>query len=201
MFHIQPRVEGVTEELRRLYQYIDASTLGHLTDFGYLRGIRPLYRPTRLLGNAVTVRIPHLDGSAIGKALAICQAGDVLVIDMSGDHDRACWGELRTLAALRRQLAGVVISGGVTDTRAVTALGFPVFSRAVSALTTRMLELEGEVNTPVSIGGVSVQPGDLVVADDDGVFILNPEMAFGLGPRALEKQAKEALRRKEISPN
>lgn len=198
MYRIQPRIQGVTPALLKLYEDISASTIGHLTDFGFVRALQPLFRPIRLLGNAVTVRIPHMDGSVIRQALLLSEPQDVLVIDMSGDDHRACWGELRTRAALTKQLAGVVIAGCVTDARPVTELGFPVFSKSISALTTRSLNLEGEVNTPVSVGGVSVQPGDLVVGDDDGVFILNPQLALELGQRARDLQREEQQKRSTL---
>jgi 4-hydroxy-4-methyl-2-oxoglutarate aldolase len=194
MRRIGERVEGVTRELRALYQGLQASTIGHFTDFGFARGLQPLFRPINLLGNAVTARVPHLDGSVIREALLASQPGDVLVIDMSGDDQRACWGELRTRAALGKGLAGVVIAGCVTDVRAVTALAFPVFSSGISALTTRFLDLEGEVNVPVVVGGVAVQPGDLVLGDDDGLVILDPARAQHLGRLARDKQLSEARR-------
>jgi regulator of RNase E activity RraA len=195
MHNIQPRVQGVTPELLNLYRDISASTIGHLTDFGYVHNLSPLYRPIRILGNAVTVRIPHLDGSVIREALLLSQPGDVLVINVSGDEYRACWGELRTLAALKKSLAGVVIDGCVTDVRAITELGLPVFSRSISALTTRSLQMEGEVNTAISIGGVAVQPGNLVLADDDGLFVLDSPQAMVLAEAAQRKQAQDEQQR------
>lgn len=199
-YRVHPRIQGVSDDLLELYRDINASTIGHFTDFGFVRGIYPLFRPIRLLGNVVTVRIPHLDGGAIREALLLSQPGDVLVIDMSGDDQRACWGELRTLAALTKKLAGVVVSGCVTDVRAITRLAFPVFSRSISALTTRTLNLEGEVNTPVSIGGVSVQPGNLAIGDDDGLFILDPGRAMELGTLTADKQREEEQQRRKLNP-
>lgn len=197
MFRIQPRVQGVTPELLELYKDISPSTIGHLTDFGFLHGVQPLFRPIRLLGNAVTVRIPHIDSSAISQAMELVQPGDVLVIDMSGDDSRACWGEFRTYAALTKKVAGVIVSGCAADVRAITGLGFPVYSKGISALTTRTLKLEGGVNTPISVFGVSVQPGDLIVGDDDGVFVINPNEATEIGLKALEKQQREERKRQE----
>ncbi len=195
MIRIEPRVQGVRPQLRELFQEISPSTIGHFTDFGFLKGLQPLYRPIQLLGNAVTVRIPHLDGSAIRHAMDIAEPEDVLVVDMSGDDERACWGEFWTYAAINKRLAGVVISGCVTDVRRITGLGFPIFSKGISALTTRSLNLEGEVNTPVSIGGVNVQPGHLVAGDDDGLFVIDPNEAEPLAYKALEKQKKEHEKR------
>ncbi|WNC17520.1 RraA family protein [Brevibacillus brevis] len=197
MFHVQPRVQGVTPELLELYRQISPSTIGHLTDFGFLKGLQPLFRPIRLLGNAVTVRIPHIDSTAIRYALELAQPGDVLVVDMSGDEERACWGEFRTYAALQKKLAGVIVSGCVADVRVIAGLGFPVYSKGISALNTRALELQGEVNTPISVGGVSVQPGDLIVGDDDGVFVVHPSQAEEIGRRAMEKERREAVKRQE----
>lgn len=199
MHKLHPRIEGVGPELLALYADIGASTIGHLSEDGYVHGMQPLVRPVRLLGNAVTIKLPAIDGSAIRQALIASRAGDVLVIEMAeGDQHRACWGELRTLAALRKQLAGVVISGCVTDVRALASLGFPVFSLAVSALTTRSLDLGGEVNVPVRIAGVGVLPGDLVVGDDDGLFILDPAQALDIGRRARLKQQDESERRAQL---
>ncbi|SFG44147.1 Regulator of RNase E activity RraA [Duganella sp. CF458] len=199
MHHVQPRIQGVSPELRELYAGIEASTIGHLCEEGYVHGLLPLARPIRLIGNAVTVKLPAVDGSAIRPALIASQPGDVLVIEMAaGDEHRACWGELRTLAAIKKQLAGAVISGCVTDVRALSELGFPVFSRAVSALTTRALDTGGQVNVPVTIAGVQVRPGDLVVGDDDGLFVLDPAAALEIGHRAHAKQREEAARRLQL---
>lgn len=193
-------MQGVTPALLSLYQGISASTLGHLTDKGFVRGLQPLFRPIRVLGNAVTVRIPAQDGCAIRQALLISEPGDVIVVEMSGDDlDRACWGELRTRAALIKKLCGAVISGCVTDARAVTDLRFPVFAKSVSALTTRSLDRPGEVNTPVNVGGVWVQPGDFVLADDDGLFILDPTRATQLASLALEKRQSDQQQRIKLA--
>lgn len=199
MHDIRPRVQGTAPDLLALYADIGASTIGHLCEDGYVHALRPLARPTRLLGNAVTVKLPAVDGSAIRQALIQAQAGDVLVIEMAAeDRHRACWGELRTLAALKKGLAGVVIAGCVTDVRDVTALGLPVFAHGTSALTTRTLDLGGAVNVPLRIGGVIVRPGDLVVGDDDGLFMLAPSQARDIGARALAKQRADAERRAQL---
>ncbi|WP_111412348.1 RraA family protein [Billgrantia lactosivorans] len=198
MFAIHPRGSGVVPELLDRYREVATSTLGHLTDFGAIVGISPLRRPVRLLGPALTVRIPHLDGSVIRSALEMAEPGDVLVIDVCGDERRACWGELRSYAALRKGLAGVVTSGRVTDTVELARLRLPVYSRGTSPLTTRAMELEGEVNVPVSIDGVAISPGDLIVGDDDGLFALAPARAEALLDPVLDKQAREAERRQEL---
>lgn len=191
MFRINPRVQGVTHELLNLYEEVCPSTIGHMTDFGFLKGMQPLYRPIRFIGNAVTVRIPHMDSTVVHKVLDIVQPGDVIVVDMSGDEQRACWGEIVSYAARLKQVAGVVIAGCVTDVRAIVELKLPVFSLGISPLTTRVLGIEGEINTTISVCGVSINPGDLIVADDDGVFAVNPSDALKYGELSLQKQERE----------
>lgn len=196
---VHPRVQGCGPDLLALFAGIEASTIGHLCDHGHVHGLQPVVRPVRLLGNALTVALPAIDGSVIREALLLAQPGDVLVIEMAeGDRQRACWGELRTLAALKKGLAGVVVAGCVTDLRALTGLGLPAFSLGPSALTTRSLGLGGTVNAAVRIGGVTVRPGDLVLGDDDGLFILDPAAAPQLGMRALARQRQDQERRAQL---
>ncbi|QWU16961.1 Regulator of RNase E activity RraA [Paenibacillus sophorae] len=197
MFRLNPRVQGVTPDLLSVYEQVMPSTIGHMTDFGFLKGLQPLFRPIRFVGNAVTVRIPHMDSSAVHKALDIVMPGDVLVIDMSGDTDRSCWGGICSYIAKAKKLAGVIVAGCVNDVQEILELQLPVFSLGVSPLTTRILGLEGEINTVISVCGVAVRPGDLIAADDDGVFVIDPNDAMKYGLKAIEIQnAETELKRK-----
>lgn len=199
MFHIAPRQDPFTAQQRQRYQTLATSTLGHITDFGAITSLSPLKRPVRLLGTALTVRIPHLDGSIIREALKMACPGDVLVIDVSGDQRHACWGEFRAYAALRKQLAGIVTNGAITDRDALCRLDLPTYARTTSPLTTRALELEGEINTPVAIDGTAISPGDLVVGDDDGLFVIPVHHADTLADAAEAKQAREAEKRNALA--
>lgn len=198
MFKLNPRVQGVTPELVELYKQVCPSTIGHMMDFGFLKGLQPLFRPIRFVGNAVTVRIPHMDSTAVHKVLDIVQPGDVVIVDMSGDVERSCWGEMVTYAARVKKIAGAVIDGCINDVAAISEFGVPVFSRGVSPLTTRILGIEGEINTTVSVCGVSVKPGDLVVADDDGVFVIDPGIAEKYGELAVQKQNREPETKRKL---
>lgn len=195
MFHITPRQAKFSQEQLTRYQRLATSTLGHFTDFGAITSLTPVRRPIRLLGTALTVRIPHTDGSIIREALKMACPGDVLVIDVSGDHRRACWGEFRAYAALRKQLAGVITNGAITDWAALSQLNLPCYAQTTSPLTTRALELEGEINTAVAIDGVTINPGDLVLGDDDGIFVIPPHRAEALADAAEAKQAQEEDKR------
>ncbi|UUT22775.1 MULTISPECIES: RraA family protein [Pseudomonas] len=192
---IAPRQPPASAALLEHYRGIAPSTLGHFGDEGYLRGIRPLFDGLRMLGNVVTVKVFAPDGAILRDALLLSEPGDVLVIQCVGDQECACWGELRTLAGLIKGLSGVVVEGAVTDVAALREHRLPVFSRGVSAYTTRGIGQQGEVNLPIEVAGVRVNPGDIAIGDDDGVFILDGQRAEALLPELLAKEALDRERR------
>ena len=198
MFKMNPRVQGVTNELVVIYQKVCPSTIGHMMDFGFIKGLKPNFRPIKFVGNAVTVRIPHMDSTALHKVMDIAQPGDVIVVDMSGDYERACCGEIVAYAANVKKVAGIVIDGCITDFQPILKIRMPIFSRGVSPLTTRILGIEGEINIPVSVCGAVVNPGDLVLADDDGVFVINPSIAVKYGERAIKVQDSEVEKKRKL---
>ncbi|MEW7855111.1 RraA family protein [Pseudomonas chlororaphis] len=192
---IAPRQQPTSAALLEHYRGIAASTIGHFGDEGYLRGIRPLFDGLRMLGNVVTVKVFAPDGAILRDALLLSEPGDVLVIQCVGDEACACWGELRTLAGLIKGLSGVVVEGAVTDVAALREHRLPVFSRGVSAYTTRGIGEQGEVNLPIDVAGVRVNPGDIAIGDDDGVFILDRQRAEALLPQLLAKEEQDRERR------
>jgi 4-hydroxy-4-methyl-2-oxoglutarate aldolase len=151
-------------------------------------GIRPLLRGLPLLGTARTAKA-HGDFLTVIRALQEAREGEVLVIDAGGGH-RAVAGELFATEAKRRGLAGLVIDGACRDTRWLSSLGLPVYARHVSPLAGSTQAIY-ETQVPVQCGGVSVQPGEIVFGDDDGVVILSEEEAARLLPRAIEIQHME----------
>lgn len=197
-YQINPRQQNLSPELIAKYQAIPASTLGHFSDHGFLRGIKPVFNDIRMVGNVVTVKVFPPDGSILREALLLSEPGDVLVIECVGDQECGCWGELRTLAGLIKGLAGVVVSGAVTDVSALRLHGLPVFCRDVSAYTTRGIGAQGEVNQPIQIGEIQVHPGDLAIGDDDGVYILDASRAADLLPELLAKEETDQRRRAEF---
>ncbi|OUM08478.1 S-adenosylmethionine--2-demethylmenaquinone methyltransferase [Pseudomonas syringae] len=195
---IAHRQQQLSDAVIEQFRGIAASTIGHLTDRGYLHGLRPLFDGARMVGNVVTVKVHLPDGSILRDALLNSLPGDVLVIECIGDAHCACWGELRTLAGLIKGVAGVVVDGAVTDVAALREHRLPVFSRGISAVTTRSLGESGELNGPINIGGVVVNPGDIAIGDDDGVFILSPQQANELLPGLLAKEGADRERREEF---
>lgn len=175
------------------------STLGHLRDHGFALGLVPNKRPVRFVGTAVTVRIPHMDSTAVHIAVDMLRPGDVLVVDQSGDVQRSCLGGLVAFTAKARGAVGAVIDGCVNDYDETLAYDFPVFSRGFSPLTTRIGGIEGAINVPVTVAGAVVRPGDVVFADSDGVAFLAPDEAVGLGALLKSKEDAEIPARESIS--
>lgn len=182
-------LEATVEAFRR----VTTGSLGHLTDFGFVAGAQPLVRPQKAVGPAFTVRIPTLDATAAHYALNLIEPGEVLVIDTCGERRRASWGGVIAHAAMRAEVAGVIVDGPVTDWEEITVSGPPVWcwNGSTSAVTGRRLGLEGAVLTTVQVGGATTHPGDIVFADSDGVFIVPPEGALELAEALAVREARE----------
>jgi regulator of RNase E activity RraA len=135
-------------------------------------GIRPLYEPIpRLVGTALTVRVPPGDNWAVHGALGLARRDDVLVVDWQGYHDASGSGETALQGPIHRGLAGVVIDGSWRDVPDLEAAGLPIFGRGIAPFSPAKSAF-GEINVPVSCGGVIVEPGDVVVADREGVCVV-----------------------------
>jgi len=131
-------------------------------------------------------------------AIDMAEPGDILVIDRSGDQKHACWGEITSLAAKLKGVAGVIVDGCVTDIADIEKMQFPVYCRCVSAITTKGLALEGEINTPIQIGGVPVNPGDLIVSDTNGILVLPPMLAAKLIDACESREKREIWIKEEL---
>jgi regulator of RNase E activity RraA len=179
---------------------IPPATIGHMRDFGFMDcGLRPIgRRGFTVCGPAVTVRTIAIDSSVVHKAISIAQPGDVLVIDRNNDAKHAAWGEMTSLAATVRGLAGTIIDGPVTDIVEIEEMGYLVFSRGISPITTRGLALSGEINTSVTCGGVTVNPGDIILADDNGILVVPPSMVAEVVERCAPRVEREALIRRRL---
>ncbi|AZP72055.1 RraA family protein [Pseudomonas poae] len=159
--------------LDKLHQ-VSFATLGHLLEDGFVSAqVRSMLTGVKLVGKAVTLSVVNADAIAVNRALASLQDGDVLLIDMNGDQHHACVGTVTTCAARVRGARGIVVDGMVTDIVELREAGLPVFARGTSLLTTKLHgNAESRLNVPVQCGGVQVNPGDLVLGDDNGLLIL-----------------------------
>lgn len=171
---------------------VEAATLGHYLHAGFAdTGLRPINPGKRIAGAAVTVQIAGPCSTLLYYAMDRVRPGDVLVIDRAGDTRHACWGGFMAAVARIRGLAGVIVDGCVTDPQAIIAEGVPTWGRDTSAITTKLLNMGGTFNGPVSIGGVAINPGDAVLADDCGIVVVPAHRLDALTEEALAEQAEE----------
>nr|WP_067293978.1 methyltransferase [Marinobacterium profundum] len=157
---------------------------------GRIQGLSP---KMKMAGPAFTVEVRPGDNLMIHAALALAKPGDVLVIDGKGDLSAALMGTIMMTQAETLGLAGVIVDGAVRDAEEIREMGYPVFAAGTNPNGPTKL-VPGRVNWPVSVGGVTVRPGDLVVADFDGVVVIEKEKAEGLLPLAAKKHADETAR-------
>lgn len=196
----------VIRDIRR----VDAATVEKAAQFpasiladvagrrGALSGrIAPLAPSMRFAGPAITVEVRPGDNLMIHAAMALAQPGDVLVIDGKGDLNSALMGEIMTQQCMALGVVGVVIDGAVRDSQAIRELGFPMYAAGLNP-NGPTKAVSGRLNHPISIGGVSVHPGDLVVGDADGVTVIERDKAATLLPLAAEKVAAETQRIADI---
>jgi 4-hydroxy-4-methyl-2-oxoglutarate aldolase len=153
-------------------------------------GIKPIDPNSRLAGRALTIDTAPADNLMFHYALLKARPGDVLVVDAKGFLEAGPWGDILTEAALARGIAGLVTNGAVRDATSIEAMGFPVFCRGLSIKGTGKNHL-GRVGGPVILGGVNVQPGDVVVGDRDGVVVVPAAEADAVLAKAQRRAEKE----------
>ncbi|MDM0115435.1 RraA family protein [Variovorax sp. J22R133] len=161
---------------------------------GALHGrIAPLSRSMRFAGTAITVDVRPGDNLMIHAAMAIAKPGDVLVIDGKGDQSAALMGEIMSQQCVALGIVAVVMDGACRDSAEICNMGFPMYSVGTNPNGPTKL-VSGRLNHPISIGGVTVHPGDLLVGDADGVTVIEREKAASLLPLAAEKVDMETKR-------
>jgi len=190
---ILPMPPTLPEDLRAALEQLSFPTIGHFLEEGFMDpGIRAMVTPAKIVGRAITVRVTAPDAVLVHKATELIEPGDALVIDTGGDARHAMVGETIALAARSRGATAILVDGVCTDIVELRHMGFPVFARGTSVLTAKLHGLKpGAINAQVACGGVVVNPGDVVLADENGALCLSPEVARQVLDPAGESDARE----------
>ncbi len=190
MYVIEKMPEQIAKADLDLLSGVETATVGHWRLMGFMdRAIQPLLPGKRVVGTAVTLAIAGPDSTLLHHATGLLRPGDILVVDRLGDDKYACWGGGVTVAAKAAGAVAGIVDGPCTDLAEIQDSDFPMWSRGLSPITTRLYDLGGGMNIPVSCGGAVVMPGDAILADESGVLVI---------PRGeVRTVSEEALRRQE----
>jgi 4-hydroxy-4-methyl-2-oxoglutarate aldolase len=160
--------------------------------------MRPAWAGGEAAGSAVTVLAQPGDNWMIHVAVEQCQPGDMLVVGCTADNTDGMFGDLLATSLMARGVVGLVIDAGCRDVKSLREMGFPVWSRAISAKGTVKSTL-GAVNIPVVCAGINVNPGDAVVGDDDGVVVVGKKDASDVAAKGEKRHADEEGKRKQLA--
>ena len=170
---------------------VETATVGHSQHWGFMdRVIQPLLRRKRIAGAAVTLAIPGQDSTLLHHTLGLLRPGDILVVDRLGDDKHACWGGGVTIAAKAAGAVGGIVDGPCTDLTEIEDSDFPLWCRGMSPITTRLYNLGGTLNLPISCGNVPVRAGDIILADESGVLVLPAGEAEAIADAAIARQER-----------
>jgi len=192
MFTIRPLPPQIDAARLALLAKAEPATIGHFRHIGFMDpAIKALQQDVRVAGTAVTVVAPGPDSTIVHFALGQIRPGDFLVIDRQGDMKHAVTGGAVIYAARKAGAAGVIIDGYATDFQEIREFGLPVWCRGTTPITGKGLGLAGAFCVPVSCGGVAVNPGDAIVADENGVLVLPPAEIEAAANKAIAMQKAE----------
>lgn len=200
MHTVNHNIERPDSELVSAFKGVPSSIVSDVTGnvrFAMDSGIKPVYEGADLAGSAVTVKVEPGDNLIIHKAITMAEPGDVLVIDANGYVETAHLGELMCASCKAHDLAGIVIDGAIRDRIDIAEMEFPVYARGVHPQGP-LKQDPGSINVTVTCGDVTVDPGDVLVGDDEGVTVIPQEVSEQILEDAKEKMMSESNTREQV---
>lgn len=200
MHSVEP-VDRPDRDVVQAYEQVPSTIVSDVTGNVGLEmdaGIEPAFDPINVAGSAVTVKASPGDNLIIHKAITLAEPGDVLVIDCDGYTQTGHIGELMCTSCRAHEIAGIVIDGGYRDRQAIGEMNFPVYGRGTSPCGP-LKQDPGSINVTVSCGGVSVDPGDVVVGDTDGITVIPRDSAAEILDAVQAKLAREDEVREKVA--
>jgi 4-hydroxy-4-methyl-2-oxoglutarate aldolase len=190
-FVLEPMPPALDQQYTDMLADIETATVGHFRHWGFMTpDIKPINHSRKIIGTAVTLSLPGQDSTLLHHTLTLLRPGDVLVIDRLGDQKHACLGGGVALGAVLAGAAGAIVDGMCTDPSELDELSFPVWARGISPITTRILNVGGQLNRPIACGGAVVCAGDIILADENGVLVVPRAEVAEVSKMALEKQSR-----------
>ncbi len=199
MIHIKTTIERPSKELTERFSKLGSATVHEASGRkGVVNpAIKPIRKGLRLCGPAFTVQCGPGDNLMLHKALEKAQPGDVLVTSVSGYPEGGYFGGLMAVSAVARRLGGLAIDGCIRDSEEIIAMGFPIFARGFCIRGTSK-SVAGLINHPTVFGGIVVQPGDLILGDDDGLVTIARTEVESVLEKALQRVEAEAKKSEQL---
>jgi 4-hydroxy-4-methyl-2-oxoglutarate aldolase len=199
MIHVRTKIQRPPQELIEKFKPISVATVYEASGRkGFVNPkIKPIFRGMKLCGPAFTVQTVPGDNLMLHKALEKTQEGDIIVATVGDEYEYGYWGDLMSVQAKAKKLGGLAIDGCIRDSEEIIEMGFPIFSRGLAIRGTVKASL-GLINYPINFGGTVVNPGDIILGDDDGIVIVRYEDCKEVLAKSKERVQKEEVKAKAL---
>jgi len=199
MIHVITKIQRPPQELIEKFKPIAVATVYEASGRkGFVNPkIKPIFRGMKLCGPAFTVQTAPGDNLMLHKALEKAQEGDIIVATVGDEYEYGYWGDLMSVQAKAKKLGGLAIDGCVRDSEEIIEMGFPIFSRGLAIRGTVKASL-GLINYPINFGGNGINPGDLILGDDDGIVVVKFQDCKEVLAKSKERIQKEEVKAKAL---